>query len=243
MTDLVGLVYAMKEAPNVLLKMSEQLKFVGYCLSNANETQSQCYQDIFVLYETGYKKNGYFVDFGATNGKSINNSFLLEKDYGWTGIVAEPNPFYHEELKKNRDCHISEKCVYSRSNETIDFINCEIPDLSSIREYGFLDEHSRARESGNITRIETVSLLDLLEEYNAPQVIDYLSIDTEGSEYIILESFFANSKEYQFRTITVEHNYVPDARNNINQLLTKNGYTRKFTEFSRWDDFYVKDIR
>lgn len=49
--------------------------------------------------------------------------------------------------------------------------------------------HSNLRKKGKNYHVETVSLLDLLNEHNAPYEIDYLSIDTEGSEFDILKAF------------------------------------------------------
>jgi len=93
---LHNLIYAVQSAPNILLKKIEELEFVGHCLMNANETISQNYQDVFVLYQTKYKRDGYFVEFGATDGKIISNSLLLEQKYGWKGILSEPNPVWHK---------------------------------------------------------------------------------------------------------------------------------------------------
>ena len=69
-------------------------------------------------------------------------------------------------------------------------------------------------------------------------MIDYLSIDTEGSEFEILNSF--DFSKFKFRIITCEHNYTP-MREKIFELLTKNGYTRVFKEISFNDDWYVSD--
>jgi hypothetical protein len=78
--------------------------------------------------------------------------------------------------------------------------------------------------------------MDLLRKFNAPNKIDYLSIDTEGSEFDILEAFDFN--DYQFSVITCEHNHTP-SREKIFDLLTHNGYSRKFEQLSYWDDWYV----
>lgn len=70
------------------------------------KSRSQLRQDLFVLFQTKFKKNGYFVEFGATDGIELSNSFLLEKEYGWKGILAEPALKWHEDLIKNRTAHI-----------------------------------------------------------------------------------------------------------------------------------------
>ena len=77
----------------------------------------------------------------------------------------------------------------------------------------------------------------MLKKHNAPKKIDYLSIDTEGSEFEILNSF--NFNEYDIKVITCEHNYT-SMREKIYSLLSKNGYERKYSEFSMFDDWYVK---
>ena len=75
------------------------------------------------------------------------------------------------------------------------------------------------------------------EAQKSPTTIDYLSIDTEGSEYDILKS--VNFDKWEFRIITVEHNYTAN-RNLIYNLLTANGYKRIFENISLMDDWYVK---
>lgn len=240
MFNLPALIYQVQAAPNILLKISEELKFTGHCLANADETQSQNYQDVFALYETGYKHDGFFVEFGATDGQSISNTILLERKYGWKGILAEPNPVWHRELEKNRVCHISKDCVYSKTGELVDFIASDAPDISSIKAFADRDEHAQNRLNGKTIQVPTISLFDLLNKYDAPQTIDYLSIDTEGSELHILEAYFAENTYYDIKVITVEHNYVGEVREAIYRLLASKGYQRKFAEFSRCDDFYVK---
>lgn len=198
---------------------------------------SQLGQDAWVLKQTKLKDEGYFVDFGATDGKSINNTYLLEKAFGWKGIVCEPNPKYHKQLFLNRDCHISTLCVAPRSGEIVSFLDVEETELSGMQSYAFQDEHSEKRKKSKKINVNTISLMDLLQTYEAPDRIDYLNIDTEGSEYDILSSFDFDA--YNISLITVEHNYMPN-RDKIYSLLLGAGYARIDMEQSKWDDWYTK---
>tara|TARA_B100000242_G_C42645512_1_gene303440 strand:- start:264 stop:500 length:237 start_codon:yes stop_codon:yes gene_type:complete len=77
----------------------------------------------------------------------------------------------------------------------------------------------------------------MLKKHNAPKTIDYLSIDTEGSEFEILSNF--DFDEYDIKIITCEHNYT-SMREKIFDLLSAQGYERKYSEFSLFDDWYVR---
>lgn len=89
---------------------------------------------------------------------------------------------------------------------------------------------------GNAISVNTVSLNDLLRENDAPEVIDFLSVDTEGSELAILSSF--DFSRHKFNAIAVEHNFGSQ-RAKIQNVLERAGYRRVFNYISRWDDWYI----
>lgn len=217
-----------------------QLSFYGFCQRNLQHSNSQILQDLWVLYMLSEKRDGYFVEFGACDGSLLSNTKLLEESYGWTGILAEPNPVWQTDLAANRKAEISNLCVAARSHETVDFLSIDnLPELSRVLDIVPDDVHERNgnRDQQTHYRVETISLLDLLDKHNAPKVIDYLSLDTEGSEFEILNAFDYDA--YKFRLITVEHAGETSKREKICQLLEENGYHRWLPELTRWDDWYV----
>ena len=183
--------------------------FLAFCYRNCHRSSAQLFQDLFVAYQLREKRNGYFVEFGAADGVELSNTLLLERDYGWQGIVGERLTF----------------------NET------PMPELSTIDAFTEGDGHAPLRAGGVRYEVSTVSLNALLAEHRAPQHIDYLSIDTEGSELEILRAF--DFGRHRMSVITVEHNFAP-ARDEIRALLSARGYERKFVSLSQWDDWYVR---
>ena len=194
---------------------------------------SQNNQDNLALEILGHNSN-YFVEFGADDGITNSNTYILEKDYGWTGIVAEPSIYSHEKLFNNRSCNIETNCVYYESGLEIDFT--EVGNgLSAITKYVDKDNWAQDRAGGTIYKVKTISLKDMLDKYKAPSEIGYLSIDTEGSEYDILNAYDFSR---MFKLITVEHNHT-EQREKIYKLLTQKGYRRIYEDISQWDDWYV----
>jgi FkbM family methyltransferase len=199
-------------------------------------SKSQIRQDLFVLTATNFKRHGFFVEFGATDGISLNNSHLLEKEFSWSGILAEPARMWHKNLRSNRQADISTSCVWSESGKSIEFVEASIPELSTAEEFLKSDSHATSREISKSYSVDTISLNDLLVQYGAPEIIDYLSIDTEGSELSILEPL--DFTKWKFRVITVEHNFT-NQRKLIHDLLVLNGYVRVCEDASRFDDWYL----
>jgi FkbM family methyltransferase len=213
------------------------LRFLGRMMADGHKSISQLFQDIWVLHETDGMRGGVFVEFGAADGSYLSNSALLERDYGWTGLLAEPAPRWHEALGRNRRTRISHKCVWSVSGETLVFAQTTDPVYSTIKSYAEIDCHSEIRRDAQEMRVETISLGDLLAEHDMPKQIDYISIDTEGSELDILKTF--DFSRWDVRLFSVEYN---DAENEakLDALMADKGYVRCFAKFSTFDAWFKK---
>ena len=211
--------------------------FFEFAAARVLHAQGQLFQDLWALYELDEKRDGYFVEFGATNGITMSNSHVLEHHYGWSGIVAEPNPDFHERLDRERSCNISHECVFSHSGEVMNFLCTEKAMYSRLQAINPGDHNEVAMRSNHReVPVRTISLNDLLDAFNAPDEIDYMSVDTEGSELEILNAFDFDRR--RVKLFTIEHNFTP-LRADIHALMTSKGYIRRFPEFTRFDDWYV----
>ena len=188
-----------------------------------SQSKAQFKQDLFVLATTGFKTGGYFVDFGAADGVGSSNSYLLEKSFGWTGICAEPARSWHDALRSNRTAKIVTDCVWKESGARLDFDEASLAEISTISSFSDVDYLSGNRKDKTTYQVDTVSLNDMLSRNGAPHIIDYLSIDTEGSELEILKAM--DFSKHRIAIITVEHNFTP-AREEIFELLTGQGFER-----------------
>ena len=214
----------------------ENTKDLGLIVEHS---KSQISQDIFVLDILNLKKNGYFVEIGAASGVHFSNTYLLEKLFNWEGILSEPAKVWKKSLKENRTSILDFRPVYKNSGEILEFIETDEPMYSTISNYKNSDKHSLVRKNiTNIYKLETVSLNDLLKEYNSPKIIDYISIDTEGSELEILKNFDFSS--YTFNCITVEHNNTVN-KDSIDKLLTDKGYTKAFSDYSKYESWFINN--
>jgi hypothetical protein len=163
---------------------------------------SQAGQDKWVHDIIGDK--GFFVDIGAYDGVQTSNTYALEQA-GWNGICveAEVNAF--------------DKCAVTRCCRSIN---------KAVTNYKGIAMFAGDRIGGSIS-VPCDTLQGILRDNAAPKLIDYLSMDIEGHELIVLENFPFD--EFQFKLITIEHNLYcdgPEKKNALYELLTRNGYTR-----------------
>jgi hypothetical protein len=110
-------------------------------------SKSQLLQDIFVLAALGQRRNGFFVEFGASDGITLSNTYMLEKEFGWTGILSEPNRTFAPKARANRSsCAVDSRCVWSATGETVLFTETtEYGELSTVTQFAQSDHNDRTK--------------------------------------------------------------------------------------------------
>jgi FkbM family methyltransferase len=198
-------------------------------------SQSQLGQDLEVIKFYNNKNNGFFIEIGASDGIKLSNTYLLETQFKWKGICCEPIPDKFEKCVKNRKNSICyNNAVYNQTGLTVTFDIANKCDLLSGISHHINKHMSTVNANKTTIQVKTISLLDVLDNAGAPSFIEYMSLDTEGSEFEILKNF--DFGKYTFGLIDVEHNYVEPQRTAINKLLLSKGYIYKGE--NRWDDMY-----
>lgn len=217
--------------------VSDDARFLAFCAALRHLAHGQILQDLWVLYELDLKANGYFVEFGAYDGTAHSNTKLLEQRFGWTGLLVEPNPAMAATLQATRSAAVDGRCVWDTTGDEVELLVTGDAELSTVREHAQPDLHTdtRLRTAVRSVSIPTVSLDDLLAEHDAPTEIDFLSVDTEGTELRILRAFdFARHRP---RLVAVEHNHRSTERE-LDALMAANEYDRRFPAMSDWDGWY-----
>ena len=159
-------------------------------------SKSQLGQDLGIIEIYNNKVNGYFVEIGASDGVALSNTYLLETKYNWKGICVEPVPVEYNKLVKNRKAICTNLAIYSESNLILQFVIKNFTMCSGLvktmDESVYIDNvvHNRSvnYDFNEIINVKTITLNDLLIKANSPNFIEYLSLDTEGSEFEILKS-------------------------------------------------------
>jgi len=187
-------------------------------------SQDRWVREHFIQNQARIVKNNspYFVEIGAHDGMQLSNTHYFEKQLGWDGLCIEPNPETFSKLRKNRSCHCCNMAVSNKDGHLpIDF-NVADPMLAGHKIGG--------------TNIACDTITSILQSFDAPSDITYMSIDVEGHEVEVLEGL--NSVLFKPVMMTIEHNGDADRLANIVCWLSERHYL--FRVFY-WDIFAIKD--
>jgi len=191
---------------------------------------SQAAQDELVSGLLRGKQNGFFIDLAANDAQEKSNTYALERFHGWRGLCIEPNPAYWYNLTRFRTCATVGAVVGNQSMQEV-YFRYEAGDHGGIADSGF-DNGKRWQRHSDLAF--TVPLRDVLERYDVPQTIDYLSLDVEGAESFVMLQFPLS--RYRIKLITAER-----LRGEIRQYLKDHGY--QFAQkLTRWgESLWVHD--
>jgi FkbM family methyltransferase len=206
---------------------------MGYC--------SQLGQDRFIDEFFNEKENGVFLDIGAHDGITISNTYYLENERGWTGICIEPQETEFKKLSENRKS-INVNCAVSNYTGEVDFTFIEgyanmlsgiSDDYNSTHKDRINGEVNHYGGSISYIKVPVKPVQDILDEHKLYD-IDFCSIDTEGSEYNIIQSIDFNKTN--IKVFIIENNYKETI---IQEFLETKGYY--LHSKLEWDDIFVKN--
>lgn len=198
-------------------------------MSKIRNLYSQAAQDIWVMRDVfDYKLGGYFLDIGAYNGVHLSNTYALEKNLNWNGICIEADHETYSILKRNRRCTCINTCV-GKTGGQVEFISGRGP-YSGSREKR--RDVELKEDIGSPVRIaHTLPLSQILDQHGAPEVIDYISLDVEGMEEEVMQTFPFEHRS--FLCATIERPSLE-----LRQTLAKHGYLL-VSDQPGMDAFYI----
>jgi hypothetical protein len=166
----------------------------------------------------------YFVDLASNEARVFSNTLGLEKR-GWNGLFIEPNARYWYGLSQ-RKCTTIGALV---GGEVVQV------DVKLWGVYGGIigkisepDAETMKGVDGELEKRYTIPFPSLLAKFGAPKTIDYLSLDVEGAEYLVMHSF--PFSEYTIRILTIER-----PSQELKDLLERSGYLF-LSDISSWGE-------
>jgi len=197
---------------------------------------SQFEQDKYLEHNIfkGYK-NGFYVDVGAHDGVTINNTLYFEKNHNWSGINIEPIKSVFDKLVINRPNDINLNCAVCNNDGVTEFLcNTGYTEMISGIKSNFdprhlqrlYNENIQMGSSTEIIKVNTKKLETIFDENNISH-INYLSIDVEGAEFEAIKSI--NFDKVFIDIINFENNYN-DVSVPIIKYLEEKGYIQLHKE-------------
>lgn len=181
------------------------------------------------------QRHGVFVDVGAHDGVSLSNTCYFERTLGWRGVCLEPTPWVYDRLVKNRSCACVNAAAFSHEGR----LSFRMGGDSFLN--GVVGHHNTAaRQTGpaEVVSVPCVTLTRLLRSL-AVSVVDYLSIDTEGSELEVLKGL--DLERVHVNVLDVEWNGDRAYLEALTQHLAARGFRRH--RVHRFDAFFVHATR
>ena len=190
---------------------------IALSLSLESHNYYSQYRQDKLIHETYFQgvKNGVFVDIGAYDGIILSNTLFFEKELGWTGLCIEPIPEVFAQLKENRTCKCIQGCISNlcknellfraaSSSVCTEMLSGLAKTYDPVR-YQILT-HEVNKTGGNLQILHVYCFLvnDLLKNNNIPHV-NFLSINTAGGEYEIIESI--DYDRFTIDVISVDDSY------------------------------------
>lgn len=192
-------------------------------------------------------RDGFYVELGAHDGALASNTYYFELNKGWKGVLIEPSPNLFLSCNSRRGLNnfvFCNACVpfdfkedfvqmkYLSSMTISDGLELDLGDYNEFIERG--DKGLIDGECSFVFGAKSATLTSLLDESNAPSLIDFISLDVEGAELDVLKGL--DFGKYNFKYMVVEcrdvkrlTNYLSNYGYGLEEKMTHHDYLFKYT--------------
>ena len=189
---------------------------------------------------------GTCVEVGVADGTKGSNTLYFE-ERGWKTLCIDPIPEHVAQARKIRklvhECACSSYDIMPEYGQSADFYIFDIgkdnilSSLSGLRpDPKLLVSHGGLINNCYVIPVEVDVLSNILVKYKFPQRIDFVSIDTEGTELDVLKGMYFN--EWDYKLLVVENNHDDAYGEQIEEYLNCVGYVKDQRYFV--NDFYIR---
>lgn len=188
--------------PKIIIEKLIDIKN-NYFDSYALKSYSQEGEDMVLRRLFEKQKTGFYVDVGAHHPKRFSNTYFFYKK-GWNGINIDAMPNSMKLFNKIRPRDINIEKPVSDKKQVLTYYAFNEPALNGFSKELSLERDGKGNYFVKFTKdIETSTLEEILEN-NLPknQAIDFLSIDVEGLDFMVLKS--NNFEKYRPKVILIE---------------------------------------
>ncbi len=184
------------------------------------------YKALIDILQEKFPNPSNFLEIGCWDGEHISQTAYLEREKGWAGVCVDPFPrnFANREAtlvskaisNDGKDKEFTKVYYDKRDGGDVSYFSGFSDTLND--HWNLIKEHCHYEK----LMIKTITMEELYKRYNLPVFIEFLSVDTEGSEFEILDSI--DFTKCEFGIILAEHNYNKEKKANIDELLISKGY-------------------
>ncbi len=182
------------------------------------------------------KKTGFYVDIGANDPKRFNNTYKFYR-MGWNGINIEPSVECFQKLRMTRRRDINLNIGIGRANKNYYYYAFEPNTLSTFSKSTADKYQKMGFKLMEKRKVRMVTLSSIFSKYVKNSKIDFLTVDTEGSDLRVLMT--NNWQKYKPDVICVELARRKLKRHKL--LSYKKGLT-SFLEQKGYKEHHKSDI-
>ena len=183
-------------------------------LKHKYKCYSQYHEDLIIDSLMQCKDNGFYIDIGANDPIELSNTARFYQR-GWSGINIEPNPELYRRLAESRKRDINLNIGIGEKETELTFYNVSAHTLSSFNKQAAIRAAKEFHEHlVGEQKIKIQPLRHIFAAYTGGREVDFMSVDAEGYDYIVLKS--NDWQKFRPKIVMVEMNKDYD---NINKLL------------------------